>query len=219
MLYQLSYLFIIFIIYSMIGWIVEVINVYFYDRKFINRGFLMGPYCPIYGVGALFVILFLTKYMDDIVNFYILVVVSVSILEYFTSYVMEKVFNARWWDYSTKKFNLNGRISIYTSLAFGVLAIFVCYFLHPIIIDMLNLVPQNVLMIIFGIIIIPFIIDLSISLKFLTRLKKNIILLNKDMTEDINHQIAKFLEKNHLLKAFPLLNQKVVKIEQTSNKK
>ena len=53
MLYQLSYLFIIFIIYSMIGWIVEVINVYFYDRKFINRGFLMGPYCPIYGVGAL----------------------------------------------------------------------------------------------------------------------------------------------------------------------
>ena len=74
-------------------------------------------------------------------------------------------------------------------------------------------------MIIFGIIIIPFIIDLSISLKFLTRLKKNIILLNKDMTEDINHQIAKFLEKNHLLKAFPLLNQKVVKIEQTSNKK
>ena len=170
MLYQLSYLFIIFIIYSMIGWIVEVINVYFYDRKFINRGFLMGPYCPIYGVGALFVILFLTKYMDDIVNFYILVVVSVSILEYFTSYVMEK-YSMPDGGIILQKFNLNGRISIYTSLP-SVFLLYCMLFLHPIIIDMLNLVPQNVLMIIFGIIIIPFIIDLSISLKFLTRLKE-----------------------------------------------
>lgn len=179
----------------------------------------MGPYCPIYGFGALFVILFLIKYMDDIINFYVLVVVSVSILEYFTSYLMEKVFNARWWDYSTKRFNLNGRISVETSLAFGILAIFVCYFLHPLIINGLDLVPENVLMIISAIIFIPFIIDLSISLRLLTRLKKNIVLLNKDMTEDINNQIAKFIEKNHLLKAFPLLNQEVVKIEKPNDKK
>ena len=124
------------------------------------------------------------------------------------------MFNARWWDYSHIKYNLNGRICLINSLAFGVLGIFVCYLLNPLLISGLDVIPKNVLIIISLIIMILFIIDLCISFKILTRLKKNIVLLNKDMTEDINKQVVNFIEKNHILKAFPLLNEKI-----DSNKK
>jgi len=214
MLYQIAYLFIIFIIYSLFGWTVEIIAVYLDTKKIINRGFLIGPYCPIYGVAALILVLVLSKYKHDIINFYILFVVIASVLEYFTSYLLEKMFNARWWDYSHIKYNLNGRICLVNSLAFGVLGIFVCYLLNPLLISVLDVIPKNVLIIISLIIMILFIIDLCISFKILTRLKKNIVLLNKDMTEDINKQVVNFIEKNHILKAFPLLNEKI-----DSNKK
>jgi uncharacterized membrane protein len=172
----------------------------------------MGPWCPIYGFGALIMLFVFSKYKDDPLNLYLMYVVYVSILEYFTSFLMEKLFNARWWDYSHLKFNLNGRICLANSLSFGILGLFFGYFIHPLIIHILNAIPLSILYTGTPIIIVIFLIDLFVTFKVVSKLKKNIILLNKDMTEDINREVAKLIEKNRHLKAFPVLGQKVNKI-------
>ena len=92
--------FLYFIIYSFLGWVCEVIFCSVPARKFINRGFLMGPVCPIYGCGALLVIGFLMPFKDSLVMVFAVGMVVTSLLEYITSYAMEKLFHSRWWDYS-----------------------------------------------------------------------------------------------------------------------
>ena len=108
----------------------ETIFVGIQKKRIVDRGFLIGPYCPIYGVGALVMIFYLTQYKDNILTVFILGVVICSLLEYFTSYVMEKLFKTRWWDYSNNKFNLNGRICGFNSLLFGIAGVLVIYFVQ-----------------------------------------------------------------------------------------
>lgn len=98
-----------FMIYSVVGWIYETTLCSITDRHFVNRGFLNGPYCPIYGSGALLDVLILGRIENPFLLFILGVLVTCS-LEYLTSYVMEKLFKARWWDYSDKKFNIGGRV-------------------------------------------------------------------------------------------------------------
>lgn len=212
MLYDVMFYFLLFIIYSFIGWIIETIVIFVETKKIVNRGFLMGPYCPIYGVGSLILLFTLFKYKNDPINIYIMFVVYASILEYGTSYLMEKLFNARWWDYSKIKFNLNGRICLINSLGFGALGIVLGYFLHPFCVKLLGSLSVNVLYTISLIIMVIFLIDLCITFNIVSKLRKTIVLANKDMTVDIKKQAAKFIDDNHIFKAFPLLKQKIVKL-------
>ena len=103
---NVSVYFILFIIYAMIGWCIEIINGLIQTKKFVNRGFLIGPYCPIYGVGGILITLLLSKYYDDPIVLFFMGIAVCGILEYLTSYIMEKFFKARWWDYSKRKFRL-----------------------------------------------------------------------------------------------------------------
>ena len=131
----LFYYFLIFFIYSFLGWMIETINCSIMaKKKILNRGFLIGPYIPIYGTGALVMILFLTEYKKDPFVLFCMAVVYCSLIEYITSYLMEKLFLARWWDYTHEKFNLNGRICGLNSLLFGLCSIGVIYFIQPILI-------------------------------------------------------------------------------------
>ena len=105
-MYDLKIYFLLFIIYSVVGWIIEIIDVAILNKKIVNRGFLIGPYCPVYGVGALLMLIFLNKYVYDPFILFCMSFLICGILEYLTSYIMEKLFKARWWDYSSNKFNL-----------------------------------------------------------------------------------------------------------------
>lgn len=87
---ELAYIFIVFLLYSILGWIIEVNLFLITDKKFINRGFLIGPYCPIYGIGVILMYFLLKKYTDDPLVLFVLAVTICSILEYFTSYILEK---------------------------------------------------------------------------------------------------------------------------------
>ena len=98
----------------------EVICKFIEQKKFINRGFLIGPICPIYGYGILAIILLIGKNATDILSVFLKAILVCSVLEYLTSYFMEKLFKARWWDYSKRRFNLNGRICLETMLPFGI---------------------------------------------------------------------------------------------------
>lgn len=213
----------LFLFYAIFGWCMEVVVSLVYRHKFINRGFLIGPICPIYGCGVLFITLFLEKYKDDVFVFFIMTMVICTILEYSTSFLMEKIFHARWWDYSDKKFNINGRVCIDTMLPFGIIGVAVMYLFNPLLMKWISLIPDIVVKVLAIILISIFIIDCIVSLKVMSNLK-HVKFAKKDNTEEITKQIKKKLsEKNfftkRLVEAFPnfeLLKKKTKeKIENT----
>ena len=122
---------------------------FFNTGKITDRGFLIGPYCPIYGCAGVLMTLFLSRYQNNILLLFIMAIIICGTLEYFTSYLMEKIFKARWWDYSEKKYNLNGRICLDTLIPFGILGVIVIMFVNPLLFIFLNWIP-NVVRIVLG---------------------------------------------------------------------
>ena len=135
--------FLYFIIYSFIGWLMEVVLKSKDEHKFVNRGFLIGPICPIYGFGVLLIILLVGNSKSDLLAVFLKSILVCSVLEYFTSYFMEKLFHARWWDYSKNKYNINGRICLETMLPFGILSTIVIYVVHPLVIKFVSLLMSS----------------------------------------------------------------------------
>ena len=202
--------FLLFMIYSFIGWIMEVIVCWFPTKKFVNRGFLIGPYCPIYGFSSIVMILYLNRYCDSFITVFLLAVVVCSIIEYLVSYLMEKLFNARWWDYSNRKFNIDGRVCLENSIWFGLLGTLLIYVVNPFLYNLISKMSDNVLLIVGSFLLIIFVIDLIISLNVTFKIKSNITkLIKKDSTEEFNHKIKELIDSKllnrRLFKAFPKL--------------
>ena len=202
--------FILFLIYSFLGWTIEVIVTFYKDKKFVNRGFLLGPYCPIYGFSSIVMILYLNRYCDSFITVFLLAVVVCSIIEYLVSYLMEKLFNARWWDYSNRKFNINGRVCLENSIWFGLLGTLLIYVVNPFLYNLISKMSDNVLLIVGSFLLIIFVIDLIISLNVTFKIKSNITkLIKKDSTEEFNHKIKELIDSKllnrRLFKAFPKL--------------
>ncbi len=202
--------FFIFLIYSFIGWLMETILVLITTKKLVDRGFLIGPYCPIYGFGCLLMIKFLTPVKNNIVLLFILAILICGTLEYFTSYIMEKLFKARWWDYSTKKFNINGRVCLETLLPFGILGTFIMYVATPFFVGIINQIPQTISFILSIVLIILFIIDNIVSFIIVFNLRGTIKDIMKDNTEEITEMVKEVIKERsiiyrRLVKAFPNL--------------
>ena len=206
---KLTEVFLLFIIYAFIGWIVEIINNIIVYKKFVNRGFLIGPYCPIYGVGGLIATIFLTKYKESIIVLFVMSMFLFALLEYFTSYLMEKLFKARWWDYSNYRFNINGRICLETLVPFGLLGCFAIYIVNPSFKFLFSLANPQVLNIIVIVIAIFFALDVILSLKIISSFKNTAMcFLKKDNTEEITKKVKEVLLNKsvwtrRLMKAFP----------------
>ena len=200
----------LFFIYSFLGWSIEVFREFQSKKHFVNRGFLIGPICPIYGVGGVLMLLTLSKYKDAPIVLFCMSIIIFSILEYFTSYIMEKLFKARWWDYSNNKYNLNGRICAETMIPFGLLGMFVIYILNPLLIKLLSYIPSNIIMIVAIILVLIFVIDYIFSFNIILGFKGTLLKLEKDSTEEITRKVKdKLLKGNYLnkrlIKAFPNL--------------
>ena len=214
--------FLYFIIYSFIGWLLEVICKFFEFKRYINRGFLIGPICPIYGYGVLAIILLIGRNTSDILSVFLKSILVCSLLEYFTSYFMEKLFKARWWDYSQRRFNIYGRICLETMLPFGILGTTVVYLIHPIIIKFVNIFNSNTIIVISIIIFIIYLIDNIISFNVMNKIKKEIKKYKADNTELIRKKVFSWLENNsvlyrHIKEAFPkfiIYNKVIQKIKQ-----
>ncbi len=199
MINTLLYYFILFIIYSFMGWCLEMVVCYFASKKWVNRGFLLGPICPIYGCGCLIITLLLNRYLDDPIVLFVMAVVLCSILEYFTSYIMEKLFKARWWDYSDRKYNINGRICLDNAILFGVLGLLLSYVINPFVVKMLDLIPTLVFNIISIIILVIFVLDNVISFKVISGFTKVAKTIKKDSTEEITKKVREILVKQGYL--------------------
>lgn len=191
----------IFFVYSFAGWVLESVGGILNPkvRKFVNRGFLIGPYCPVYGIGVVLVSLILKDYTNDIPALFFLSILICGILEYFTGYIMEKLFNARWWDYTNRKFNINGRVCLETLLPFGIAATLILCKLNPLLIELFNNISNNTLHIITGILSSLFIIDFIISFRIIISFKgetynkkdntEEIVEMVKDKTEELGEKV------------------------------
>lgn len=206
---------VLFTIYSMLGWLMEVILGLIQKGKLVNRGFLIGPYCPIYGFGGVTITLLLGNFMKIIDNVdivesiwisTIVIMVICGLLEYITSYIMEKMFHARWWDYHRFKFNINGRVCLETLIPFTVLGQLILRFGNPTFINLINSIPNTILHIITIIILAIFATDVSVSYNIIHSFKK-ISNEAKDNTEEITKKVKEIIAKSwrgrRLLAAFP----------------
>ncbi len=215
--------FLYYLTYSVLGWIMEILFALYEEHKFVNRGFLIGPYCSIYGWGCMFLILFLDSSKDDPVGLILKAIVICSVLEYLTSYIMEKLFHARWWDYSDKKFNLNGRICLETMIPFGILACLVLYVIQPNLEYYYGLLPNYALISISAILFTIYLIDNLLSFNIVFRIASKINHLEiKDSTEEISKLVKEKLKKapylyRRLIKAFPNFHVVLHQVEKKVN--
>lgn len=187
-----------FFVYSVIGWILEVINCYGWYGKIVNRGFLIGPYCPIYGCGAVLMTLLIPS-SNDLISVFLKALAICTILEYITSYLMEKLFKTRWWDYTSKKFNLEGRVCLETAILFGIGGSVIIKVSNPIITDIMNSIPEVILNILLVIMIIIFVTDVIVSYNIISHFRKASKNIRKDSTEEVTKMVRQMLKENSIL--------------------
>lgn len=191
-----------FFSYSVLGWCMEVVLKYRQFHRFINRGFLVGPYCPIYGSGVVFITVFvggsIPEYASYILTFSLSFVVC-GMLEYFASWFMEKCFHARWWDYSTKPMNLHGRIWIGNLILFGLGGVAIIKWLNPPYFRMLEKLPLKWMYILAAVIVIIMLSDCVLSTVVLFRVKSEIEGVDLDNSEEISKKIHERLRGKSVL--------------------
>ena len=213
--------------YCVIGYVLECIFCSIIDKKLVlNRGFLIGPYLPIYGKGALCIILLLNKYLEDPFALFIMASLIATVLEYFASYFMEKIFKARWWDYSEKKFNLNGRVCLTNTVLFGLGGLIVMYVVNPFLTGILDGFSKTTIIVLGLIFFTIYAVDTIISFTTIYKLRSSSTSLKKDSTEEISEQVRETILKNsyfkkRLLNAFPRIEKSEMynKIKDILNKK
>lgn len=166
-LHKIQYILFYFFIFAFLGWVLETIYGLFLLGHFTKRGFLYGPICPIYGYGAVMMITMLKKYKNNILKLFSYSFVIFSVFEYIVSFLLDAMFAMHWWDYTQDFLNLNGRISIFYSFAWGVIAILFVRYIFPFIekkIDfILDKVPYIVQNIFVNILPIILLIDTAFS--------------------------------------------------------
>jgi len=163
-----------FFIYAFIGWCTEVVYAGTNQGVFVNRGFLNGPICPIYGFGVLTVLFCLLPLRENLPLLYVGSVLLTSALELITGFLMEKLFHHRWWDYTDEPFNLGGYICLRFSLLWGLACVLIVDVVHPLITRLIVLVPESVgtpILILFGGI---FITDIAVTVATVTKLNQRL---------------------------------------------
>lgn len=179
-----------FLTYSMMGWLVESIYMSFCNHKITNRGFAKGPFCPIYGFGALTVFFILRPYSDNSILLFFLGSFLATTLEFLTALVMKRIFGEIWWDYHEKPFNYRGIICLESSIAWGFYTLFLFMFLQNIVAAFVAMIPVRAGRVIGNLILIGYIMDFSATIY--RQKKEN---LRESMDEEQIQQIEQARDK------------------------
>lgn len=173
-----------------------------WSGKWENRGFLYGPVIPIYGVGALLGTILFTKYVTDYSPSLVFVIgfLGSALLEFPTSVILEKLFHAYWWDYSGAPFNIQGRVSLFSSMGFGVGAIIIVYVINPRLLLLLSKINSNLLQLISLFSVMLFTADLTLTVSVLGDFEKKVINLQKSIDEHMIKQVKSINPKGRNIK-------------------
>ena len=170
-LYQTVWL---FFIYAFLGWCVEVIYAGLAEGRVVNRGFLNGPVCPIYGVGMIGVLFLLGPVQEQMFLLFFLGMLLCSAVELVGGWVLEKVFHTRWWDYSNMPLQLGGYVCLGFSIIWGLAGVFVVRLIQPLIMGLLDWMPPMLGMILLPVFSVLFLVDFIITIKTIVGLKKQL---------------------------------------------
>lgn len=172
-----------FIIYAFFGWCLEVIYQAVELGKFINRGFLNGPYCPIYGFGVIIVTGVLEPLKENIIVLYVGSVILTTVLELVTGFLLEKIFHQNWWDYSDERFNLKGYICLKFSLLWGIACLIAVRLIHPFIVNFVEHIPKTVGTVIISVVMVGFVSDMIITIFAVIHIRNRLVLLDNIAAE------------------------------------
>lgn len=204
-------------VYSFIGWCCESTFVSIGQKKWVNSGFLNGPFVPIYGFGAVLGLFFLTPLIQYPLLVFILGILITSTLEYFTSWLMEVTLHVRWWDYSHYKYHINGRVCLLNSFLFGIMSLVLLYGVHPYVVQLVVRLKDSLIYIDL-VLLVYFIIDFGISLsqfisfkqelhKFELALQEVNTHIKESMGIDFNERFNDFIENSQLKEVQDTLNK------------
>lgn len=187
---QIYDLILYFFTYGLLGWCTEVAFAAVKEKEFINRGFLNGPICPIYGVGVSVVICFLTPFSENLPFLYIASTVLVTVLEGLTGYFMDRFFHHKWWDYSGQPLNIGGYVCLIFSLVWGAACVAIMRVIHPVIQKILSVIPF-----VLGIVLLVFLTGILFADLYVT--SSSILKFNKqlDAMEKIAGELKELSDK------------------------
>lgn len=216
--YQLLWL---FFIYSVAGWVTEVFLKFLEYKRFINRGFLIGPYCPIYGAGAVLITVggkLLSPVDRTWAMSFLIAFVLCGLLEYMTSYILEKYFHARWWDYTERPMNLHGRVWIGNLILFGIGGVFILNVFNPRLLALAHRLDPRLFAAILIAVSILFVADAVMSYFIMNLLKQGVEKSRADKSEEIAAEVRYLLENRsvfhkRILDAYPELTFRTEKVK------
>ena len=219
--YQLAFF---FFIYSFAGWCIEVCCAAIQKRKFVNRGFVNGPLCPIYGSGAVLFAIFLPELKEAPFFLFLAGAILASILEFTTGALLEKLFHRKWWDYSDIRWNYEGYVCLPFSLGWGVCAVVLNMFLNPLLVKLLRIMPRLLMVIIMIALTVALVLDTVGTTLAIRGLQKKQVQL-AEFTEGVS-QVSKLLEnvitrriQKRMDKAFPMLEIPKIKRQKRTKEK
>ena len=212
-----------FIIYSFLGWVMESLLKTWIQKKPVNSGFLYGPFCPIYGFGAIIMLLFLDRFKNNIIVLFLIAFLVLSIWEYIVGWLLEKIFHTKYWDYTEIKYNIHGRVCLMNSLFWGFLGVVFTKYMHPIIEAKIAQIPNQILVFITSTTLLVMFIDTIISAIKVINIRKHIEKL-KDITNMIKEKLEEkdrsivTVSKENVQEIIDDLKYKQTKLKRKSNR-
>ncbi len=210
-----------FIVYSFLGWVMESIVRSVCEKKLINTGFLRGPFCPIYGIGATIMFLFLEGFENKPILLFFIAIIVLTTWEYLVGVFLEKVFQTKYWDYSDHKLNFQGRICLTNSICWGILGVLFVKYIHPFVQEMMGKVNTSLLNYIMAVLFVVFIVDTITSVIHVKSIKatlENIENINKEIKEKLKEIKAIRKEKEEKGLATENIQEIIAKLKKKRNK-
>lgn len=195
---QIYYFALYFFVYGFLGWCTEVAYAAVKEGKFVNRGFLNGPICPVYGIGVGVVVQFLTPVENNLVLLYITSTLLVTVIEGITGYLLEKIFHNKWWDYSNQPLNIGGYVCVMFSLIWGVFCVLIVKVIHPLIHKALTLIPLVVGIVIMAALAIALFADLYVTASGILKMNRRLEAMEKIASElkDLSNKVGENIYTN-----------------------
>lgn len=210
-----------FILYSFLGWVMESIFRSICEKKLINTGFLRGPFCPIYGIGATIMFLFLEGFENKPILLFLISIIVLTGWEYIVGVFLEMAFHTKYWDYSGHKINFQGRICLTNSICWGILGILFVKYIHPFVQGIMAKIDIGLLNYIIAILFIIFLVDTITSVIHVKSIKstlENIENINKEIKEKLKEMRKLKKEKEEKVTATENIQQIVEKLKKKRNK-
>ena len=197
-LYRIAVVFLYLMLYSFLGWFYESIYCSLREKHLINRGFLNGPLCPVYGFGALIILFFFQgREQEGLLTLFLSSAVLTCILEYITSWLLEKLFHVKLWDYSQMKFQLNGRVCLLGAIVFGIFSVCLIKWIHPFFSGWIQKIPELWIYVVSGVMFVLFVLDIVVTVRALINLNQKLEEIQKAINlekEKSRKRLDEFLE-------------------------